>query len=960
MLKGELRVQNLHTPIQKDPKRDVQYITPVQRCDVTPDSSQGVRQKAWRVRKKLPTDSNRRLAVLQEIIRIENGARRKLSYNNKRTSLTQEIIKITSLRQKKKFSQLETTVDGIRKKYKSLRNAHKLVKHDLTWKRFHKICRPKEKLHDVRRIKKKEEDEVIELYNDPSVTMSIPFKRHSKKRFMIISLSEAYQKYIMKKKLSGERILSMSSFHKLKPKNVRVKKMIPFNVCTCDTCTNYTLYRDALIANGIKGVSRKTTEATCATMCPLSKDLECDVLSYPRACIYRECNVCDQQNTIDVIKKKNPGYKWEKIVSWHRWQSVKKNVNGKECSGFERIKFSGSAEELLQLYALDSQEMPLHLLNQEWQRIHFCENRRKLKKGQVLMVIDFTRNYSHVAQNEPQSAHWDRRQTTMHPICVNFRCTDENCNKIVTLEIVCFSEDLKHDPFAVKSYEEATENYLRKIGVRVNCIFQWSDNCTYQYKSKYTFDILSQSVTPKMRNYYGAKHGKSAADGIIGRLKMKIDQEVRSGTTLETTEQLYNYCINKLETQSTVGCQHYRRHYILINEIPRPERNEPVTVTETMKIHSVRSTGIPGVIEKQELSCMCDVCLEGGDKCQNSHLVLGWTTVDLFKRKGEDFQNTHWPKVHNTRGKSTRKSRIRKKKATVMDLNMRKECDRKSRTRKKKTTVEPSVSSNRKTQEKTNKQDSGKKKTNPKSGKKKTETTWTDIADDLGNSTSYEDLERRVQKVSLQPCVEVDKIPYNIGENTVHHLTKELYPSYIPKGYDPICAYGDGNCYPRSISLIGYGDENHHREIRAMLAVVGVRFKDFFLDNSFLNLGTNFKIDLAEYYAITSESYTIHARDGDWTRETIERIYESEVLNSTRDGNYCGMWQVYQAANVLGRPIMSIFPHPGMMEEFRRRTNRLVYPIRIYKRDKEPVAIMWTKSHKEACQENHFVPLFKM
>ena len=111
-----------------------------------------------------------------------------------------------------------------------------------------------------------------------------------------------------------------------------------------------------------------------------------------------------------------------------------------------------------------------------------------------------------------------------------------------------------------------------------------------------------------------------------------------------------------------------------------------------------------------------------------------------------------------------------------------------------------------------------------------------------------------------------------------------------------------------------------------MLTVVGVRFKDFFLDNSFLNLGTNFEIDLAEYYAITSESYTIHARDGNWTRETIERIYELEVLNSTRDGNYCGMWQVYQAANVLGRPIMSIFPHPGMMEEFRRRTKQTGLP----------------------------------
>ena len=76
--------------------------------------------------------------------------------------------------------------------------------------------------------------------------MTIPFKRHAKKQFMIASISEAYQKYIMMKKLSGGRILSISSFYKLKPKNVQIKRMIPFNVCTCDICTNYSLDRDAL------------------------------------------------------------------------------------------------------------------------------------------------------------------------------------------------------------------------------------------------------------------------------------------------------------------------------------------------------------------------------------------------------------------------------------------------------------------------------------------------------------------------------------------------------------------------------------------------------------------------------------------------------------------------------------------------------------------------------------------
>ena len=87
----------------------------------------------------MPKDNLKWEAVISEILQIENakvGARRQLYCNTKNTSLTQEMIQIASLRHKKKFSQLETIVDGIKKKYKSLRNAHKLVKHDLNWKRF--------------------------------------------------------------------------------------------------------------------------------------------------------------------------------------------------------------------------------------------------------------------------------------------------------------------------------------------------------------------------------------------------------------------------------------------------------------------------------------------------------------------------------------------------------------------------------------------------------------------------------------------------------------------------------------------------------------------------------------------------------------------------------------------------------------------------------------------------------
>ena len=134
--------------MQKEPKCYVQHVSkkkPIQLCDITPDSSQGVTQKAWQVRQHLPKDNLKREAVISEILRIESakvGARRQLYWNSKNTSLTQEMKQIASLRHKKKFSQLETVVDGIKKKYKSLRSAHKLVKHDLNWKRFHTIRNP--------------------------------------------------------------------------------------------------------------------------------------------------------------------------------------------------------------------------------------------------------------------------------------------------------------------------------------------------------------------------------------------------------------------------------------------------------------------------------------------------------------------------------------------------------------------------------------------------------------------------------------------------------------------------------------------------------------------------------------------------------------------------------------------------------------------------------------------------
>ena len=87
-------------------------------------------------------------------------------------------------------------------------------------------------------------------------------------------------------------------------------------------------------------------------------------------------------------------------------------------------------------------------------------------------------------------------------------------------EIIHFTADLRHDAFTIEELEKKTIQHLKSKRVKMKCIYEYSDNCPAQYKSKKPFRILSKSTIPimKMKNYFCKKHGKSVADGLISRL----------------------------------------------------------------------------------------------------------------------------------------------------------------------------------------------------------------------------------------------------------------------------------------------------------------------------------------------------------------------------------------------------------------------------------------------------------
>ena len=97
----------------------------------------------------------------------------------------------------------------------------------------------------------------------------------------------------------------------------------------------------------------------------------------------------------------------------------------------------------------------------------------------------------------------------------------------------------------------------------------------------------------------------------------------------------------------------------------------------------------------------------------------------------------------------------------------------------------------------------------------------------------------------------------------------------------------------------------------------------------------------------------------DWNDNTFQRIYEREVFETTTDGAYCGIWQFYQASNVICCPVKSVYPFGLMTDEYRKDTNRTAYLIRLHQRELKNIGIMWTPMRLRG-RPTHFVPLVKL
>ena len=130
-------------------------------------------------------------------------------------------------------------VNKVKQKYNSLCQACRLA--DISWSTFHRHTyiksHPQRKMNYIHKLSKAEIDSIQQHYQSNDVLFPLPDKKYSGKRFLRFNLKKCTSMYNMCRDTT--RKISAATYHRFKPKSVKLQGCIPFRQSCCERCQNF-------------------------------------------------------------------------------------------------------------------------------------------------------------------------------------------------------------------------------------------------------------------------------------------------------------------------------------------------------------------------------------------------------------------------------------------------------------------------------------------------------------------------------------------------------------------------------------------------------------------------------------------------------------------------------------------------------------------------------------------------
>ena len=698
--------------------------------------------------------------------------------------------------------------------------------------------------------------------------------------------------------------------YRRRPHHVKTHRHQVLRQCLCEVCVNVDFKLDVLNRHLQEG---KTIDGRDI----LSEKSLCPVPAL--ACLERKCKNCGISCIEDYIQSAMTSDLAQK-VKWQVWEMVKKEKGQRK----EKVLREGTLAELTSQLLVELSTLSKHIFVHRWQHNAFRTLLSKLPTlpKSAIAVMDFSENYLCKWQDEVQSAHWGYNQVTIHPCVLYYNCPD--CQEVITEYLVFLGDDLNHDAHMVKEIVDKVRTHLKRKGV--TSLIMWSDGCAAQYKSRLPFYYIAQSKMEWV--YYGSRHGKSPCDACGGVVKALCDADVRQGAVIQSAKQMAEHLTmnHTLPAESSEGCCHTLRSFSVIEDVDRAFPSSALnTIPGTRKIQHVVGLG-NGRLLTRNLACFCDVCMRKGDgRCTSADFVLDWQEVrtTLSKSWKEELANAE-------------------------------QLER----------LEASVSSPQPAQPSVPPHEPPPPSSSSPPGRSQSHEErrafFKHIQEKMKMANSYEELHAIASgsandmmrfPIPPLPNLHVTSLP----AVSVDATARSLIPKDAPPHHFPVDIRADGNCLPRSLSLLSFGHAEEHEEMRVRivceLSLNAARYIDpVYLAKGSSDCGLTLLEILMRYAEVP---YNVS--------NSALQVLQGETFITRKPSEDCGMWAIYAASNVLHTPLTSVFPDKGEADK-QMLSKRTVFPF--LPSESQPRHIMWTSfctgQRDEYWSPNHFVPLLPL
>lgn len=935
--------------------------------DVEGFTSPEARRKAiYRAKVKMPFHPSKFATVVEGLIKSASPSKRK-AINEK--------IQVFTPNKKKRLTFLEETVKNFKETYTNLKisrskadeNKRRVLGNQLARLKKLRMMKAASRELGIRyksllkwsqlevsmcesRIKRSdalEEDvvkDVKDFFISPEISLIHAGKKTVLKKLMLQkqtlneTLEETYKKFREKNPASK---VSFSKFVSLKPKHVEPSTKRRFRGCLCEKCTNIELQLKSI--NNWIGQNSKIVNKYMSSKITLCQSQE---KSHSPDCIYRKCRNCGTKKMLEYLnlnkETRRPQVEdaTSPTTSWYQWETTEFSQNGKTSKRKMLVQHSGTLDELILTFCKSLEQFSIHLFEATWQYERFVDAKKDIQEGEVVCVMDFAENLALKNQDECQSAHWFTTQVTIHPIVTYYLVPEKESTekkKMVTHEMVFISDDLTHDSQIVEQFVRRMTATLQKeiVDQKITKIIQFTDGCSSQYKSKRPFLDISEAKISTERHFFGSGHGKGPADGCSGVVKASATRALLGGVVLNSAKDVFNFLSKKMTKADEDG--NFRRSFYFCSssDVRAHCTKTPQlqTIKGTRKLHVVKGVG-SGIIECRKLSCFCNYCKYDIGECSNKKFVEPWEVKKLTK-------NTQKPN-------STLPPDDQMETAGNQQETGDEEMD----------TGDDGM-------------DTGDDRLEPENDHKKPEDdqmetehgTWETIR--LSRSKTYENLQERIKNMDLNPILRKEELAINVdtkGRN-IDELSVSLMPdlkNMTNTDLHPVSVMADGNCLPRTASLLAFGTEGRHQEMRKRIAVDMVINEEKYIKLEHLESG-RCRDRLIKSCTMYSEYYIPGTKI---TAEIVQKIYRKEVMEILKLSTYMGIWEICALATVMNTPIASVYPNKGS-KTVRLDLHRVIPPLPKENLKDTPVNdtmfLMWTTTRSDMVERNwipnHFVPL---